>query len=92
MSEESVTPCPQCQVGILRTKRMAYVRIINGLFVSVPDMPTQTCDICDYQEFGSEALLVLESLANRPGAESRTSRPTPRATPTEPGRTRPLKP
>jgi hypothetical protein len=71
---------------------MAYTRVINGLFVSVPDMPTHTCDICGYQEFGTEALLILESLVSRPGSDNRTHRPTPRVTTPEPGTTRPLKP
>jgi hypothetical protein len=71
---------------------MAYVRIINGLFVSVPDMPTHTCDVCGYQEFGTEALLVLESLVSHPGADNHAPRSTPRVTPVEPGRTHPLKP
>ncbi len=92
MSEESVYPCPQCQIGVLQPQRMAYVRVINGLFVSVPDMPTYTCDVCGYQEFGTEALLVLESLVGRPDADSRTHHPRPRVTPTETGTTHPLKP
>ena len=92
MSDSSVYPCPECQIGQLQPKPMPYVRVIHGMFVSVPEMPTYTCDVCGYQEFGHEALLVLETLVGRVGAESQAHRSPARVAPFETGPAQTLKP
>ena len=92
MSDQSAYPCPQCQIGLLQPKPMPYVRVVNGMFVSVPDMPTYTCDLCGYQEFGHEALLVLETLVGRVNSETHAHRSAPRVAPVETGPAQTLKP
>lgn len=90
--EDESYPCPQCQIGFLQPGRMPYVRIIRGMVVSVPDMPTYTCDVCGFQEFGSDALLLLDSLVGHAGPDSPTARSTARVAPLEHGRAHTLKP
>jgi hypothetical protein len=61
MSEESF-PCPNCEIGQCHPSKHTFLGVYNGMFVSAPQIPFWTCDICQYQEFDREAIEKLETL------------------------------
>lgn len=93
MSDKSTQLCPQCQIGHLQSGKLTYVRAHHGMVISVPDMPTLTCDVCGYQEFESSALMLLEAMiGGQIGSKKGTARPAVRITPSDSGAIRSLKP
>jgi YgiT-type zinc finger domain-containing protein len=82
MSDQTTSICPQCQIGHLQSGKQTYVRVHNGLLISLPDMPGYTCDVCGYQSFDPAAIAHVEVLigqsrpakaAQRPSTLSQTS-------------------
>lgn len=55
---------------------LAYTHVVNGVLMSVPEMPAWQCDICGYHEFDQHALRRLERLTEDESAEA--GRGTPR--------------
>jgi hypothetical protein len=62
MNDETVYPCPSCQIGFCQPGKGTYLRMVDGLLVSAPETPLWKCDICEYEEFDREAVMHLEAL------------------------------
>jgi len=62
MPDETIYPCPNCQIGHCHTGRATYVHVYGDMLVSVPHMLAWVCDICGYQEFDRATLLRLETM------------------------------
>lgn len=62
MTEKTAPACPRCQIGYLQPGLTTYSGIYHGTLLSVPNVPTWTCDICQYQEYDDVAMLHLEAL------------------------------
>jgi YgiT-type zinc finger domain-containing protein len=60
MGDEPEYPCPECQLGVLRQQRVAYLTRQGGQIVNVPDFPAWVCDVCGYCEYDSAALAELK--------------------------------
>lgn len=83
MTERSVTyPCPECQVGNLRPRRVSYFTMEGKNLVSVPDFPAWVCDVCGRREYDSSALAELRAMLDttRHGPRRARRRPQPPAT------------
>lgn len=78
MSDLSVYSCPNCQIGLCQPGKITYVRLYEGLLVSVPDMLVWTCDICQYQEFDPDIIAHLEALLGSQESAAETQRSTPK--------------
>jgi hypothetical protein len=76
MSDLSVYYCPNCQIGLCQPGKTTYLRLHEGLLVSVPDMPMWTCDICQYQEFDPDMITRLETLLGSQESASEAQRNT----------------
>jgi hypothetical protein len=79
MSEESMYPCPNCQIGHCHMTQATYVQVYGDLFISAPHMRAWVCDICGYQEFDRADLLLIETLVgqvNQPSAHGNAPRTT----------------
>lgn len=64
----AVTPsCPRCLIGQLESRKTTYSRVHHGIFLSVPNTPCWTCDICQYQELDDAALSQIEALVGQLG-------------------------
>ena len=74
MSDSTVYPCPVCQIGYCHPGHKTYLRMFNGMLVSVPDMPVWTCDICLHEEFDRESVERLEALLGASETSSETQR------------------
>lgn len=72
--------CPQCQIGHLHARRMTYVRVVDGMVMSVPDTPALTCDVCGYHEFDRAVMARLDALVGDRNDEPASSRRVARAT------------
>lgn len=75
MSDHFAYSCPYCQIGYCQPGQATYVRMHNGMLVSMPDMPVWTCDICGYQEFDQEAVSNLDTLLGVNDSAPDTQRP-----------------
>jgi hypothetical protein len=74
MQERDTMTCPQCFVGKLQPRQSAFTGVLDGVFLSVPDMQAHICDVCGYREFAESALIQLEALLGElppPGASAR---------------------
>lgn len=62
--------CPECQVGRLKHRFVAYFTWIGRDYVSVPDFPAWVCDVCSYCEYDTRALrrlnLLLSPIVDEP--------------------------
>lgn len=82
MSDQTTYLCPQCQIGHLQPGKQTFAHVYNGMFVSIPDMPCYTCDVCGHQEYEPAAVAHIEALIGeaRPGrAVTRTAAKPPAA-------------
>jgi len=77
MSDQFAYSCPYCQIGYCQPEQATYVRMQDGMLISVPDMPVWTCDICGYQEFDQEAMANLDALLGVKETTPETQRPRP---------------
>ena len=48
--------CPNCHVGNLHPKRVTYANWHIGLFVTAPNLPAWSCDVCAWCQIEPEAL------------------------------------
>lgn len=70
---KSTLPCPRCQIGMLQPGHATYVRTVQGMLISVPDMLVWTCDLCRYQEFDEEMLSRVEAALHEAAPSARTT-------------------
>ena len=64
----TVTPsCPRCLIGQLDMNKTTYSCVHQGVFLSIPNMISWTCDICQYQEFDYDAITQVEALVGQLG-------------------------
>ncbi len=54
--------CPACSLGNLLPIKSAYVRHMEGHFVTLPDFPAWRCDFCGYTRYDAGALAQVETL------------------------------
>jgi C4-type Zn-finger protein len=65
MHHPAALTCPQCQIGVLQPTATTYSGIHHGMLISVPNMPSYMCDICEYHEFEVSALIQIEALVGQ---------------------------
>ena len=54
--------CPQCQMGTLQPKQVAFAQWFEGQFITISNFPGWVCDICGACEYDSAALEQLETI------------------------------
>jgi YgiT-type zinc finger domain-containing protein len=54
--------CPQCQMGTLQPKPVAFAQWFEGQFITIPNFPGWVCDICGACEYDAAALEQLETI------------------------------
>ncbi len=67
MSTTATPSCPRCLIGHLEARKATYSCVQQGVFLSVPNVPSWLCDICQYQEFDFDALAQIEALVGQLG-------------------------
>lgn len=78
MAERNVLyPCPECQVGNLRPRRVSYFTMEGKNLVSVPDFPAWVCDVCGRREYDTSALAELRAMLDNTRQGARRPRPRP---------------
>lgn len=80
MTEKTTLICPQCQIGHLQAGSMTYVRVVDGMMMSVPDTLAHTCDVCGYQEFDRSLVAHVDALVKQNHRTLNTTRVASRAT------------
>ncbi|MFO7322707.1 MAG: hypothetical protein DIU68_013330 [Chloroflexota bacterium] len=70
MSDKATLLCPHCQIGHLQEGMQTYVRVVNGMVISMPDTTAYTCDVCGFQEFDYAALAHVDTLIGSERASS----------------------
>ena len=48
--------CPECGVGYLKNRSVAYFTWLGEEMITVPDFPAWVCDICGRREYDPQAL------------------------------------
>jgi YgiT-type zinc finger domain-containing protein len=61
-SPEEIHPCPSCQIGHLRAKRVLFFDHGSVYPVVAPQFPGWVCDVCGYRAYDPEALIQLQAL------------------------------
>lgn len=56
--------CPRCGVGQCEQQVTPYVDVIDGCFLSVPNVAVFVCDVCHYAEFDQNSLKSLLDTMN----------------------------
>lgn len=56
--------CPECRVGALREASAFYCAWADDRFITIPDFPAWTCDVCGRREYDQAALQDLKALLN----------------------------
>jgi hypothetical protein len=62
MSDHNALTCTQCLIGVMKSENVTYSGVMEGVFVSVPNINALTCDVCGFREYPPHALLPLEAL------------------------------
>lgn len=66
MDTEALRPlwftCPECRVGALREASAFYCAWVDNRFITIPDFPAWTCDVCGRREYDQAALQDLKAL------------------------------
>ncbi len=90
MSQEHYYPCPECQVGALRPRRVSFFTSHDGHPIIVPDFPAWVCDVCGRREYDSSALAELHAVLDsdhqarrRHHAQAGSGQETPPGTPAD---------
>ncbi len=60
--------CPRCQIGHCHRNKTTYTRLHNGRLISVQDMTVYNCDVCGFQEFDPDSMIILQRLLGYNGA------------------------
>lgn len=75
-------PCPECQSGLLRLKRVSYFTWSGDELITVPDFPAWVCDVCGRREYDERAIswlnLILSPTMGKPLPGMRRRRRLPR--------------
>lgn len=74
-------PCPRCFVGHLKADHATYAGVIQGMLLSVPNMPAWTCDVCQHHEFDEAALIQIEALVGQTSLQDESNRPSAKRPP-----------
>lgn len=56
--------CPECSVGYLKRRNVAYFTWMGEELISVPDFPAWVCDVCGRREYDTQALNWLAAMLN----------------------------
>lgn len=83
MSNSAALSCPQCQIGYLQPTETTYSGVHHGMLISVPNMPSLTCDICEHREFDDAAVVQIEALVGQLGLPTEVARQSAKRTPLE---------
>lgn len=67
MATTAAPSCPRCLIGHLETRKSTYSCVHQGVYLSIPNMLSWTCDICQYQEFDYDAITQVEALVGQLG-------------------------
>lgn len=70
--------CPECQLGLLRQRRVSYFTVHGGQLITVPDFPAWVCDVCGRREYDAAAVAELRMMldsARRPTRRRKRPRP-----------------
>jgi hypothetical protein len=95
MTNTAAVTCPHCQIGYLQPTETTYTGVHNGMMVSVPNMTSWTCDICEHHEFDEAALIQIEALVGQSSLPTEVARRSSKRAPIEsemPATPRRLKP
>jgi hypothetical protein len=76
MPDHNALICPQCLIGMMKSKNVTYTGVLEGLFVSVPNIDALICDVCGCREYPPHALLPLEALFGELPLPTDDERPT----------------
>lgn len=55
-------PCGNCEYGTLRIERATLVRRYGQHLLTVPNVPTWKCDVCNWMEYEQNALERLNAV------------------------------
>lgn len=77
-----LTTCPECHVGRLKRRYVAYLTWIGRGYVTVPDFPAWVCDVCGFREYDTRAmrrlnLLLSPSIKDRKSQHRKTDHLSP---------------
>lgn len=72
-NQELIT-CPECHVGRLKRRYVAYLTWIGRGYVTVPDFPAWVCDVCGFREYDTRAMHRLNLLLDPAIQEARAQR------------------
>lgn len=92
MSDQTAYVCSRCQIGHLRPGLYPFTRVYNGMLVSIPDMPSFTCDVCGFVEYDASSLAGLETLVGKLRRAGNGARAASKSAASHGSRRRSLKP
>ena len=69
----NLNTCPECHVGRLKRRYVAYLTWIGRGYVTVPDFPAWICDVCGFREYDTRAMRRLNLLLS-PTMNDQTSK------------------
>lgn len=77
--EVILTPCPECQSGVMHLEYLTYFTWLNEELITVPNFPAWVCDLCGRRDYDSRAITWLNTLlhpeARRGAARRRQNQP-----------------
>lgn len=80
MTDKTTYLCPQCQIGHMQASHSTYLRVVDGMVMSIPDTTVHTCDVCGYQEFDRSLVAHVDALVGQGRKTTSVPRATTRAT------------
>lgn len=83
MSDSAALSCPHCQIGYLQPDQTTYSGVHHGMVISMPNMPSWTCDICQHHEFDETAIGQLEALVGQLSLPTEVAQRSAKRTPVE---------
>lgn len=83
MSNSAALSCPQCQIGFLQPTETTYSGVHQGMLISMPNMPSWTCDICQHHEFDESVISQIEALVGQMKLPTEVARRSAKRTPIE---------
>jgi YgiT-type zinc finger domain-containing protein len=78
-ADQYITPCSECQSGMLHLEYITYFTWLNQELVTVPNFPAWVCDMCGRREYDSRAVIWLNALLNPETGRQNTARRKPGA-------------
>ena len=54
--------CPNCHLGLLRTRKVTHAQAINGRLVVISNVPATICDMCGERILDGDVLYRLSGL------------------------------